>query len=260
VIAVDGLDSVTDVNVTVSGLSHEFPDDAGLLLVSPEGQSVILMADSGGDGTNAVSGITLTFDDAASDAVPDHTALVSESTYRPSQGTPFFSDECTASFPGAPAGPYGTSLSVFNGTDPNGDWQLYVIDDTNQFTGSITGWSLDISTTTAEDTTPPTVTDTTPDGPDPVSRTATVTATFSEEVQNVTSSTFILERQIAVKKDPAKYVLVDATVDLINGSYVLTPVQDLPKGTYRATITTDVADMADNALEEPEVWTFTVAK
>ena len=257
VIAVDGLDSVTDVNVTVSGLSHEFPDDAGLLLVSPEGQSVILMADSGGG--ESVSGINLTFDDAASDPVPDNTALVSESTYRPSQGTPFFSDECTASFPGAPAGPYGTSLSVFNGTDPNGDWQLYVIDDTRGFAGSITGWSLDISTTTAEDTTPPTVTDTSPDGS--VSRTATVTATFDEEVQNVTSSTFILERQIAakVKTDPPKYVLVDATVSLNDeGIYVLDPVQDLPKGAYRATITTDVTDMADNALEEPEVWTFTV--
>jgi subtilisin-like proprotein convertase family protein len=257
VIAVSGLTgSVTDVNVTVSGLSHEFPDDAGLLLVSPTGQSVILMADSGGQ--PSVSGIELTFDDSASGPVPDNpdTALVS-GTYLPSQGTLAFSDNCGASFPGAPAGPYGTSLSVFNGTDPNGNWQLYVIDDTLFLTGSITGWSLDINTTTA-DTTPPTVTNTTPDGT--VSRTATVTATFDEEVQNVTSSTFILERKISVKKEPPKYVLVDATVDLINGSYVLTPVQDLPKGEYRATITTDVTDMADNALEDPVVWTFNVAK
>jgi hypothetical protein len=109
-----------------------------------------------------------------------------------------------------------------------------------------------------EDTTPPTVTNTTPDGT--VSRTATVTATFDEDVQNVTSSTFILERKISVKKDPPKFVLVDATVDLnTDGSYELTPVQDLPKGTYCATITTGVTDLADNALEDPVVWTFTVA-
>ena len=118
--------------------------------------------------------------------------------------------------------------------------------------------------TTSEDTTPPTVTNKSPDGPDPVSRTATVTATFSELVQNVTTETFILERQIAVKKSPPKFVLVDATVsrspDPDHVIYVLDPVQDLPKGTYRATITTDVTDMADNALEDPEVWTFTVAK
>jgi hypothetical protein len=108
------------------------------------------------------------------------------------------------------------------------------------------------------DTTAPTVTDTTPDGT--VSRTATVTATFDEEVQNVTSSTFFLERQIAakVKTDPPKYVLVDATVDLIGGIYVLDPVQDLPKGNYRATITTEVTDEAGNPLAANEVWTFTV--
>jgi hypothetical protein len=121
--------------------------------------------------------------------------------------------------------------------------------------------------TTSEDTTPPAVTATSPPRQQPpelppsVSRTATVTATFDEEVQNVTSSTFILERKIAVKKSLPKYVLVDATVSLNEeGIYVLDPVQDLSKGEYRATITTDVTDLADNALEEPVVWTFTVAK
>ena len=54
-------------------------------------------------------------------------------------------------------------------------------------------------------------------------------------------------------------VRVDATVSLsTDGSYVLNPVQDLPKGNYRATITTEVTDLADNALEDPVVWTFTV--
>jgi hypothetical protein len=119
----------------------------------------------------------------------------------------------------------------------------------------------DVKVTTT-DTTPPTVTDTSPDGT--ASKTANVTATFSEPVQNVTSSTFILERKIAVKKAPPKYVLVDATVSLSDDglSAVLDPVQDLPKGEYRATITTDVTDLADpaNALEDPVVWTFTVAK
>src|SRR5215204_6337923 len=113
--------------------------------------------------------------------------------------------------------------------------------------------------TTAPDTTPPTVIDTSPDGT--VSRTATVTATFSEPVQNVSTETFILERQIAVKKAPPKFERVDATVSLNpNGIYELDPVQDLPKGDYRATITTDVTDLADNALEDPVVRTFKVAK
>jgi hypothetical protein len=119
-----------------------------------------------------------------------------------------------------------------------------------------------VTSVTTTDTTPPTVTDTSPDGT--ASKTDNVTATFSEPVQNVTSSTFILERNIAVKKAPPKYVLVDATVSLSDDglSAVLDPVQDLPKGEYRATITTDVTDLANpaNALEDPVVWTFTVAK
>ena len=81
VIAVSGLGpSVTDVNVTVSGLSHTYPDDVGLLLVSPTGQSVILMSDSGGDLDHPASGINLTFDEAASRPAPDNTKLKSPTT------------------------------------------------------------------------------------------------------------------------------------------------------------------------------------
>jgi subtilisin-like proprotein convertase family protein len=268
VISVDGLDSVTDVNVTLTGLSHTFPDDIGLLLVSPAGQSVILMTESGGNFD--ASGINLTFDDAASSALPDGGPL-SSGTYQPTRGIEHLSCIPPSSFPAtAPEGPYGSLLSVFNGSDPNGIWQLYVIDDTGIDTGSITGWSLDFNGTTPGDTTPPTVTATSPQATSPptppstASKTANVTATFSEPVKNVTPSTFILERQIAVKKSPPKYVLVDATVSPVSpnadDSYVLDPVQNLPKGEYRATITTDVTDMADpaNALEEPVVWTFKV--
>jgi Bacterial Ig-like domain len=101
--------------------------------------------------------------------------------------------------------------------------------------------------------------------PPSVSKTANVMATFSEPVQNVTSSTLILERKISVKKEPPKYVLVDATVSLSDDglSAVLDPVQDLPKGEYRATVTTEVTDLANpanNALEDPVVWTFKVEK
>jgi subtilisin-like proprotein convertase family protein len=152
VIAVSGLGpSVTDVNVTVSGLSHTYPDDAGLLLVSPTGQSVILMSDSGGDLDHPASGINLTFDEAASRPAPDNTKLKSR-TYLPSRGTTTATPpaDCTApaSFPlDAPEGPYGSKLSVFNNTNPNGEWKLYVIDDSAVHTGSITSWSLDITTT-----------------------------------------------------------------------------------------------------------------
>ena len=122
------------------------------------------------------------------------------------------------------------------------------------------------------DTTPPTVTTTIPeDGAQKVSRTTTVMANFSEPVQNVTPQTFILERKISVKKSPTKFERVDATVTPSNDgkSAELNPALDLPKGDYRATITTEVTDQANpaNALDQdstpgkqPKVWTFTVAK
>jgi hypothetical protein len=129
--------SISDVNVTITGLTQLQTEDIGLLLVSPAGQSVILMTDSGANFGG--EDFTLTFDDAASGPVPDNTPLVSGSTYRPNVGTTLAgSPNCAApgSFPkdatgtDPPAGPYGSSLSVFNGTNPEGIWKLYVIDDT----------------------------------------------------------------------------------------------------------------------------------
>jgi subtilisin-like proprotein convertase family protein len=146
-IVVSGLGTMSDVNVTLTGLTHTFPDDVDVLLVGPAGQSTLLMADTGDGNANAVSGVDLTFDDAAGDSLPDEGQIVS-GTYKPTLGTANFGCAVPTSFPTpAPAGPYGPpSLAVFNGTNPNGSWSLYVIDDSALDTGSISGgWSLDIS-------------------------------------------------------------------------------------------------------------------
>jgi subtilisin-like proprotein convertase family protein len=140
--------SVTNVTATLTGLTHTFLDDVGVLLVGPSGQSTILMADTGGP--NGVDNVNLTFDDAAAAPLPE--SAPASGSYQPTLGTSVVGggDGCQvpSSFPApAPAGPYGApSMSVFNGTDPNGTWSLYVIDDTGGDVGSISGgWSLDIT-------------------------------------------------------------------------------------------------------------------
>jgi hypothetical protein len=46
-----------------------------------------------------------------------------------------------------PAGPYGATLAAFNGTDPNGTWRLYGVDQAAGGSGTIAGgWSITITT------------------------------------------------------------------------------------------------------------------
>jgi subtilisin-like proprotein convertase family protein len=149
-IQVSGLDApVTDVNVTIEGLTHTFVDDIDLLLVGPDGETVVLMADVGGDQDNAVVGISITFDDSANEPLPDRAAIAT-GVYLPTSGTARGRDGACCDFVGgapAPASPYGTELAVLNGIDPNGTWSLYVFDDTAQDAGEIAGgWSLEITT------------------------------------------------------------------------------------------------------------------
>ena len=130
---------VNKVTVRLHGFSHTWPADVDMILVGPAGQKVVLMSDAGGG--NSVANLNLTFDDAASSTLPELTTIL-EGTFRP---TDYASGD---SFPApAPAGPYATNLSAFNGTSPNGVWTLYIMDDTDQNIGSIlTGWSLNLST------------------------------------------------------------------------------------------------------------------
>ncbi len=136
-IAVSGLDeSIASMTVSLSGLSHSFPDDIDILLVGPGGEVVLLMSDAGG-GDN-VSIVNLTFMDGAA-ALPDNTQILS-GTYQPTNY-----DALDGLAPPAPDGLYASVLSAFAGTDGNGTWSLYVIDDAGQDTGSISGgWSVTI--------------------------------------------------------------------------------------------------------------------
>ena len=137
--------TITNVTVDLTGIDHIFPDDIGLLLVGPTGVEVLLMTDSGG-GSPLVD-VDMTFDDAAATGVPDDGPIVSGVSYKPSMGViSLLSGEHDPNFPApAPTGPYSTTLSAFDGTDPNGAWRLYVDDDSAPDGGDIDGWSITIT-------------------------------------------------------------------------------------------------------------------
>jgi subtilisin-like proprotein convertase family protein len=142
-IGVGGLSgTVTRVEVSLFGVSHRFIRDVDVLLVGPTGQGVVLMSDVGGD--VVVDGIDLTFDDTAGPLPPPTGFPVASGTYRPTNHDDGGSDTWSAP---APAGPYASALSAFNGLNPNGAWQLFVVDDLGGGVGVIaSGWSLTIDT------------------------------------------------------------------------------------------------------------------
>jgi len=147
VISVSGITgSVSQVQLTLLGLTHSWVGDLDFLLVGPAGQKVLFMSDAGDNDTvdDGVSGITLTFSDDAVSSLPD-TAPVSSGTYLPTNISP--SGDSDAFSSPAPVGPYATALSAFNGSNPNGTWSLYIMDDANMDTGDLAGgWVLTIST------------------------------------------------------------------------------------------------------------------
>lgn len=254
---------VRDVNLKLSGYTHGWPDDVGVLLEGPQGQKALLMSDAGS--RDDVSNVNLTLDDEATTSLPDD-AQITSGTYRPIQGAIRSApDDCfaPAHFPSpAPAGPYATNLSVFDGTDPNGTWKLYIIDDCptdeGQFAG---GWSLEIST----DSTSPRVNSTTPlRGAIGVSPRANIKATFSEDMNGSTinATTFKLFERGSTTEVGAT-VSYDAATD----SATLDPATTLKRGvTYNAVVTTEAKDLADNRLDQnsslsglqQKVWSFKV--
>lgn len=144
--SVSGLTGVlTEISVTLSNLNYPRPDDLDVLLVGPRGQAVVLMSDAGG--TLPLTNVTLTFGDRFAAYHPDSSRIV-PGNYRPSNyvGPAGAGDLFLGP---APAGPYGNELALFNGVDPNGTWNLYVIDDFSD-TGGLgrisRGWALTIQT------------------------------------------------------------------------------------------------------------------
>ena len=95
------------------------------------------MSDTGGAG-DALNGVTLKLDDEAKKSMDS--GIIVSGTYQPYDRVP------ADTMPGSAPTPSGEStLSVFDGIDPNGTWKLYVADDGTPDTGTLSGgWELQI--------------------------------------------------------------------------------------------------------------------
>jgi hypothetical protein len=142
-VAVSGVSgNITNVRVTLLGFQHTYPNDVAMLLVGPQKQAVILMRGAGRSDTPRVSGLQISFDDHATNVIPGSSPLTSgtftTADYKP---TSSFYSNITSGLT------IGTNLSVFNGTQANGNWVLYVEDDVTNDSGVISnGWALSITT------------------------------------------------------------------------------------------------------------------
>jgi subtilisin-like proprotein convertase family protein len=151
-IEVSGLSgTIAKVTVQLIGVTHEWPADLDIMLVSPTGANTILVSDAGS--SFAVANVTIVLDDSVPSPLPQNAEIL-PGAYRPvnySSADDFFP-------PPAPVpGSDSSSLAAFIGSMPNGTWSLFVVDDSAPDSGSITGgWSLTLATVP---NTPPTISD-----------------------------------------------------------------------------------------------------
>ena len=146
-VAVSTSATITKLTVTITTFTHDEPNDVDMLLVGPTGARIVFWSDVGG--TNTATGITITVDDAAAASIP---APLATGTFRPTAITTGDSFAAPAPCAGAcgvgdEAQPSGaaTFASKFNGTNANGTWSLYVVDDAGGDGGSIASWSLNLT-------------------------------------------------------------------------------------------------------------------
>src|SRR5829696_5880713 len=112
-------------------------------------------------------------------------------------------------------------------------------------------WVDVVFTTTAVDTTPPTVTSTSPSAnATGVPSTTTVSATFSEPVQPGTVT-------FTVKNSAGTTVAATQSYDSASRTATLTPASPLSAATEYTASVSGAQDSAGNAMAQPLAWTFT---
>ena len=226
--------TITKVTVTFTNLSHFQTGDLDVLLVGPTGARLVCLSDVGGVGTTVNA--TITLDDSAALFLPTSTSSLTSGTYLPTDSGVASLDVFPAPAPlplvadhAAPAST-ATFASQFNGSNPNGTWSLYVVDD-NISAGQIAansyiqGWSLMITTAAV-----PATTTTVSSSANPAFTGSNVT--FTATVVNATNAAPVTSGSVTFMEGAttlAPAVAVNAsgqagfsTSALVEGSHVIT--------------------------------------
>ena len=120
-------------------LNHTFPDDLRMVLESPAGTPVVLMANAGG-GTNLAPGKLLRFDQSAVAGPISNLGPINLTTYQPGGA---YGDIALAA--PAPQPPYRTTFNAFDREPARGTWRLWIYDDANANSGALEDAQLTIA-------------------------------------------------------------------------------------------------------------------
>lgn len=135
-VTVSGLTGrISDMTVTVQGITHTAIGDVVMLLRAPSGDAILLYGGPGCGGN--VSAINMAFADTGAAT----SGSCSTGTWRPDGGA--------TALTGAGGTGNISKLARFRGQDPNGVWNLYVEDRYGGDVGTATGWALQVTTDTA---------------------------------------------------------------------------------------------------------------
>jgi hypothetical protein len=139
---------ITEVEAGITNFTHTSPGELDFLLAAPSatGRKTLLMSDVGGN--NAFNNINLLFSSSATQTLPAN-GLINGGRYQPTNNNPGGDTDIFA--PPAPTSPYSATMTVFNGINPNGVWNLFGWDDTASGGNGdiIRGWYLTFYTCTA---------------------------------------------------------------------------------------------------------------
>ncbi|HWS57978.1 MAG TPA: Ig-like domain-containing protein, partial [Actinotalea sp.] len=175
--------TVTAVTVTLHNLTHGSLEDVDAMVVAPTGANLVVLSDAGVPGPGAfATNATFTFSDSATSSI--HPGNNPSGSYRPTN------NGGGDAFPApAPAPSAQTTLAgAFNGLNPNGTWQLFIVDDAAGDAGSLAGgWSLTVTTAVAAAASTTTLTSSA--NPSTVGQSVTFTATVTSGGTPVTAGT-----------------------------------------------------------------------